>query len=117
MLDPRSLEKRRDEIAEACERRGASVDLDGAIAAQRRVAALQTALGELNRRKNEHQSGGRVFLFLHTDDFARDYGAFRSRGVEFLEPPREERYGRVAVFRDLYGNRWDLLQPKPTGSG
>ena len=59
MLDPRSLEKRRDEIAEACERRGAVVDLDGAIAAQKRVAALQTALGELNHRKNEHQSGGK----------------------------------------------------------
>jgi seryl-tRNA synthetase len=58
VLDPRSLERRRDEIAEACERRGVAVDLDGAIAAQHRVAALQTALGELNRRKNEHQAGG-----------------------------------------------------------
>ena len=59
MLDPRSLEKRRDEIAESCARRGVAVDLDAAIAAQRRVAALQTALGELNRRKNEHQAGGK----------------------------------------------------------
>jgi len=59
VLDPRSLEKRRDEIAEACRRRGVAVDLDAAIDAQRRVAALQTELGELNRRKNEHQAGGK----------------------------------------------------------
>lgn len=57
------------------------------------------------------QAGGRVFLFLHTDDFRRDYDAMRSRGVTFLETPREEAYGTVAVFEDLYGNKWDLLQP------
>ena len=56
------------------------------------------------------QAGGRVFLFLHTDDFWRDYEAMRSRGVKFLEAPREEAYGTVAVFEDLYGNKWDLLQ-------
>lgn len=56
------------------------------------------------------QAGGRVFLFLHTDDFWRDHAAMLARGVRFLEPPREERYGTVAVFEDLYGNRWDLLQ-------
>jgi len=56
------------------------------------------------------QAGGRVFLFLHTDDFHRDYAAFRARGVEFLEAPRSESYGTVAVFQDGYGNRWDLLQ-------
>ncbi len=59
-----------------------------------------------------HQTGGRVFLFLHTDDFHRDHRAFKARGVEFLEEPREEDYGTVAVFRDLYGNKWDLLQLK-----
>jgi len=59
VLDPRSLERRRDEIAESCARRGVAVDLDAAIAAQRRVASLQTALGEENRRKNEHQAGAR----------------------------------------------------------
>ena len=59
-----------------------------------------------------HQAGGRVFLFLHTDDLARDYGAFAARGVCFCEQPREEPYGTVAVFTDLYGNRWDLLQLK-----
>ena len=57
------------------------------------------------------QAGGRVFLFLHTDDFLRDYEAMRSRGVRFLEAPRQEAYGTVAVFEDLYGNKWDLLQP------
>jgi catechol 2,3-dioxygenase-like lactoylglutathione lyase family enzyme len=57
-----------------------------------------------------NQTGGRVFLFLETDDFRRDHEAFRSRGVNFLEAPRRESYGTVAVFEDLYGNRWDLLQ-------
>jgi len=57
-----------------------------------------------------NQAGGRVFLFLHTDDFWGDYEAMRSRGVVFSEVPRREPYGLVAVFEDLYGNRWDLLQ-------
>ncbi|HEU0301616.1 MAG TPA: VOC family protein [Longimicrobium sp.] len=56
------------------------------------------------------QAGGRVAFFLHTDDFWRDYRAMRARGVRFQEEPREEAYGTVAVFADLYGNRWDLLQ-------
>ena len=59
-----------------------------------------------------NQSGGRVFLFLHSDDFWRDYNLMRSLNVEFMEDPREEVYGTVAVFKDLYGNKWDLLQPK-----
>ncbi len=58
-----------------------------------------------------NQTGGRVFLFLHSDDFYRDYEAMRSRGVHFLEAPRSEPYGTVAVFEDLYGNKWDLIQP------
>ncbi|UUP17233.1 VOC family protein [Nitratireductor thuwali] len=58
-----------------------------------------------------NQSGGRVFLFLATDDFARDHAAFVAKGVHFEEPPRAETYGKVAVFRDLYGNRWDLIEP------
>lgn len=57
-----------------------------------------------------NQTGGRVFLFLHTDDFWRDYRAMTSRGVRFVREPREEAYGIVAVFEDLYGNKWDLLQ-------
>jgi catechol 2,3-dioxygenase-like lactoylglutathione lyase family enzyme len=56
------------------------------------------------------QTGGRVFLFLHTDDFRRDHARMRDQGVVFLEAPRTEPYGTVAVFEDLYGNRWDLLQ-------
>jgi catechol 2,3-dioxygenase-like lactoylglutathione lyase family enzyme len=60
-----------------------------------------------------NQTGGRVFLFLHTDDFQRDYEAYRTRGVRFLEPPRHEVYGTVSVFADLYGNKWDLIQPRP----
>ena len=61
------------------------------------------------------QTGGRVFLFLETDDFARDHALFSSRGVRFLEEPRFEAYGTVAVFEDLYGNRWDLIEPKRAG--
>lgn len=62
------------------------------------------------------QAGGRVFLFLHTDDFWRDYRLYLSRGVRFTAAPREEPYGTVAVFEDLYGNRWDLLQPTSASS-
>jgi len=58
------------------------------------------------------QTGGRVFLFLYTDDFWRDYERFRGKNVEFVRPPKQEPYGTVAVFRDLYGNMWDLLQPR-----
>jgi catechol 2,3-dioxygenase-like lactoylglutathione lyase family enzyme len=60
-----------------------------------------------------NQTGGRVFLFLETDDFKRDHAALVDRGVQFLEAPREEAYGTVAVFEDLYGNRWDLIGRKP----
>ena len=59
-----------------------------------------------------NQTGGRVFLFLHTDNFKRDYEHMRLHGIEFMEEPRHEAYGTVAVFKDLYGNKWDLLQPK-----
>lgn len=57
-----------------------------------------------------NQSGGRVFLFLETDDFDRDHRSMCAAGVEFLEQPRGEAYGKVAVFRDLYGNKWDLIE-------
>jgi len=63
-----------------------------------------------------NQTGGRVFLFLHTDDFWRDHRAMTGRGVKFVRPPSEQTYGTVAVFEDLYGNRWDLLQPKSLSS-
>lgn len=59
------------------------------------------------------QTGGRVFLFLYTDDFWQDYKRYRDNGVVFLREPKEEFYGTVAVFQDLYGNHWDLVQPRP----
>lgn len=60
-----------------------------------------------------NQSGGRVFLFLETDDFERDHAEYVQRGVRFVEYPRHEAYGKVAVFEDLYGNRWDLIESRP----
>jgi len=65
---------------------------------------------ELSRAGN--QTGGRVFLFLHTDDFHRDYRLYVNRGVKFVREPKEEPYGTVAVFEDIYGNKWDLLELK-----
>ena len=59
------------------------------------------------------QTGGRVFLFLYTDDFWRDHAHFKSQGIEFVREPSEQPYGTVAVFKDLYGNLWDLVQLKP----
>lgn len=77
---------------------------------------LALAADDRQRRAIGNQSGGRVFLFLETDDFARDHLAYVRRGVIFLEKPRQEDYGIVAVFEDLYGNRWDLIQLKPVRS-
>jgi len=57
-----------------------------------------------------NQSGGRVFLFLNTDDFWRDYNAMKAKGINFVRDPKQQEYGMVAVFEDLYGNRWDLLE-------
>ena len=63
------------------------------------------------------QTGGRVFLFLHTDDFHGDVAHMRASGVRFTEEPREETYGTVVVFLDLYGNKWDLVQPRSDRAG
>ncbi len=63
------------------------------------------------------QTGGRVFLFLYTDDFWRDYERYKAQGVAFVREPKDEPYGIVAVFKDLYGNLWDLLEPKATTRG
>jgi len=73
---------------------------------------LAKADGAEQESRVGNQTGGRVFLFLHTDDFRRDYDNMKSKGVRFLETPREEDYGTVAVFEDLYGNKWDLLELK-----
>jgi ADP-ribose pyrophosphatase YjhB (NUDIX family)/catechol 2,3-dioxygenase-like lactoylglutathione lyase family enzyme len=72
---------------------------------------LARAADDDQRARVGNQTGGRVALFLYTDDFARDHAAYRAKGVEFVREPRREPYGTVAVFRDLYGNLWDLLQP------
>ena len=71
---------------------------------------LAKASGESQEARVGDQSGGRVGFFLHTDDFQRDFAAMTQRGVRFAESPRVEDYGTVAVFEDLYGNRWDLLE-------
>ncbi|EST19861.1 VOC family protein [Streptomyces roseochromogenus] len=72
---------------------------------------LARAKDEAQRSRVGDQTGGRVGFFLHTDDFDRDHARMAAAGVTFLEEPRHEPYGTVAVFQDLYGNRWDLLQP------
>ena len=72
---------------------------------------LAKAVGERQLAVIGNQGGGRVFLFLETDDAVRDYAALRANGVTFHEEPRTEAYGIVAVFEDLYGNLWDLIQP------
>jgi catechol 2,3-dioxygenase-like lactoylglutathione lyase family enzyme len=74
------------------------------------TALLAKASTPQQTKRIGDQTGGRVFLFLHTDDFWRDYREMIARGVKFCEAPRDESYGTVAVFEDLYGNRWDLLQ-------
>ena len=72
---------------------------------------LAKADGDKQQASVGNQTGGRVFLFLFTDDFWRDYNKMLERGVEFIRPPKKEEYGTVAVFADLYGNLWDLLEP------
>lgn len=72
---------------------------------------LARATDDAQRARIGNQAGGRVFLFLYTDDFDRDHRRMLGAGVSFLEEPRREAYGTVAVFEDLYGNRWDLLEP------
>jgi catechol 2,3-dioxygenase-like lactoylglutathione lyase family enzyme len=71
---------------------------------------LAKASGEQQAARIGDQTGGRVFLFLNSDDFARDHARLQAKGVRFLEKPRHESYGWVAVFEDIWGNRWDLLQ-------
>ena len=73
---------------------------------------LAKAATDEQKSRIGNQTGGRVFLFLHTDDFWRDYNALLTNGVKIIRTPSEEAYGMVAVFADLYGNLWDLVQPK-----
>jgi len=92
-----SVDKRWVVIAPPCERGTALL--------------LAKAVGPEQEARIGDQAGGRVFLFLETDDFERDAARMRAAGVRFLEPPRTETYGKVAVFEDLYGGKWDLIQP------
>jgi catechol 2,3-dioxygenase-like lactoylglutathione lyase family enzyme len=73
---------------------------------------LARAVGDAQTARVGDQTGGRVFLFLYTDDFWRDFHGYTARGVVFVREPKVESYGTVAVFQDLYGNLWDLVQPK-----
>ncbi len=73
---------------------------------------LAKAVSAAQRKQIGNQSGGRVFLFLYTDNFWRDYEEMKNCGINFMEEPREEAYGVVVVFEDLYGNKWDLLELK-----
>jgi catechol 2,3-dioxygenase-like lactoylglutathione lyase family enzyme len=72
---------------------------------------LARASNEEQSSRVGNQTGGRVFLFLYTDDFARDYSAFKAKGVVFVREPAQQPYGTVAVFQDPWGNLWDLIQP------
>ena len=73
---------------------------------------LARAVGEEQEKFIGNQSGGRVFLFLHTDNFRRDFQNLTDQGIKIIREPVDEAYGTVAVFEDLYGNWWDLIQPK-----
>jgi catechol 2,3-dioxygenase-like lactoylglutathione lyase family enzyme len=73
---------------------------------------LARAVGEEQSSRIGNPTGGHVFLFLHTDDFWRDFHAYRAKGIVFVRGPKEEEYGTAAVFKDLYGNLWDLVRPK-----
>lgn len=75
---------------------------------------LAKAANETQRQSIGNQSGGRVFLFLYTDDFYRDYHDFIAKGIKFIREPSQEEYGTVAVFEDLYGNLWDLIERSKT---
>jgi catechol 2,3-dioxygenase-like lactoylglutathione lyase family enzyme len=73
---------------------------------------LAKGVGNEQQSRIGNQTGGRVFLFLYTDDFWRDYNNYTSIGIDFVREPKEETYGTVAVFKDLYGNLWDLIEVK-----
>lgn len=78
---------------------------------------LAKAANKQQKKAIGNQSGGRVFLFLFTDDFQRDYDKMMGRGIKFVRPPQQMDYGTVAVFEDLYGNQWDLLEPNEHNKG
>lgn len=73
---------------------------------------LAKAQTDEERRLIGKQAGNHVFMILHTDDFSRDHALMQTKGINFIESPRKEPYGTVAIFKDCYGNKWDLLQPR-----
>jgi len=73
---------------------------------------LARAVTDEQEKSVGNQTGGRVFIFLETDDLARDHAALSARGIRFVRPPKKEPYGTVAVFEDLYGNQFDLIEPR-----
>ncbi|MFD2648199.1 VOC family protein [Devosia albogilva] len=109
-------------IAFYCDKLGFDLLEDTALGGKRWVVVapqgggarvlLARAADERQRAVVGNQTGGRVMMFLETDDFARDHRRMLAAGVTFLEEPRHESYGTVAVFVDLYGNKWDLIEPR-----
>ena len=108
-VDTLDFELLEDTYVPEQDKRGVVVAPQGALESG---VLLARAANEEQASRIGNQTGGRVFLFLYTDDFRRDYEAYRAKGVQFVRPPKEEPYGTVAVFEDLYGNMWDLLEPK-----
>ena len=76
---------------------------------------LAKAANQDQKSRVGNQTGGRVFMFLHTDNFDRDYNNLLDQKIEIVRPPQREEYGTVAVFKDLYGNLWDLIEPSEPG--
>ena len=99
-----------DTYISAQDKRWVVIEPPGSTGAQ---LLLARAVGEEQSSRIGNQTGGRVFLFLYTDDFWRDYNAYKSKGVVFIRDPKVEPYGTVAVFEDLYGTLWDLVQMNP----
>jgi catechol 2,3-dioxygenase-like lactoylglutathione lyase family enzyme len=97
-----------DAVVQEQAKRWVVVSPTGAVESRLLLARASTAEQE---SRIGAQTGGRVFLFLHTDDFWRDYERYRSQGIEFIRGPKKEPFGTVAVFKDLYGNLWDLIEP------
>jgi catechol 2,3-dioxygenase-like lactoylglutathione lyase family enzyme len=112
-VDTLGFELIEDTYIEAQNKRWVLVAPPGSMGTQ---LLLARAVGEEQTEHVGNQTGGRVFLFLNSDDFWRDYERFKGKGVEFVRDPKEEAYGTVAVFKDLYGNLWDLLQLKDSGT-
>ena len=101
-----------DTFVPAQEKRWVVVSPAGANGANESRILLAEAANDRQAERVGDQTGGRVLLFLYTDDFWRDYYLYTSRGVRFVREPKEEPYGTVAVFEDIAGNLWDLLEPK-----